>query len=216
MHLLLSELFVFYEMTALPKVFWAVVARTHLAWKPRKSWDRELEHLQSQPGATAFTWEHFVLFMKRPYASLLPAREARQRYDRLKQSGSASDFVREQVPELEGTPYHPGGSMFDDFMNGLKADVRRFVEEHAPTGWWTNIQDLYQKAVDYEINDLARTGTSSGGGGGQQSAQMHIRLNLSLSLVSVAMQAEREVVALFWQGASSKACCWWQQWWRWG
>ena len=168
-HFFLSELSAFYEMTALPKVFWAVVARTHLAWKPRESWDRELEHLQSQPGATAVTWEHFVLFMKRSYASLLPARETRQRYDRLKQTGSVRDFVREQVQlvrELTGTPYQPGGSVFDDFINGLKADVRRFVEDHAPTGWWTNIQDLYQKAVDYEINGLARTGTSGSGGGG--------------------------------------------------
>ena len=176
MQFFLSELAAFYEMTGLPKVFWAAVARTHLAWKPRKPWDRELEYLQSLPGAPAITWDQFVSFMKRSYASLLPAREARHRYDRLKQTGSVRDFVREQVQivrELEGTPYHPGGSVFDDFMGGLKPDVRRFVEDHAPTGWWTNIQGLYQKAVDFEINGLARARAGSparADRGNQQSA----------------------------------------------
>ncbi|KAA6430035.1 MAG: hypothetical protein FRX49_00466 [Trebouxia sp. A1-2] len=59
------------------------------------------------------------------------------------------------VRELDGTPYHPGGSVFDDFRNGLKPDVRKFVDDHASTGWCTNIKDLYQKALEYEINGLA-------------------------------------------------------------
>ena len=68
------------------------------------------------------------------------------------------DYVRELVQvvrELEGTPYHPGGSVFDDFIEGLKSDVRRFMQDYAPTGWWTDINDLYQKALDYEVNGLA-------------------------------------------------------------
>ena len=46
-------------------------------------------------------------------------------------------------------------AVFDDFIKGLKSDVRRFVQDHAPTGWWTDIHDLYQKALDYEVNGLA-------------------------------------------------------------
>ena len=30
-----------------------------------------------------------------------------------------------------------------------------FVEDHAPTGWWTSISDLYQKALDFEVNGLS-------------------------------------------------------------
>ena len=63
----LSVLAAFYEMTGLPKVFWAAVACTYLAWKPRKSWDRELEYLQSLPGAPAVLWDQFMSFMKRSY-----------------------------------------------------------------------------------------------------------------------------------------------------
>ena len=104
-------------MTAVPKVFWAVAAGTHLAWKPRKSWDCALEHLQSHPCVTAVTWEHFVLFMKRSYAILLPAHDTRQRYDRLRQAGSVRDFVREvsctsrssvTLAQLIGTDLRPG------------------------------------------------------------------------------------------------------------
>ena len=35
------------------------------------------------------------------------------------------------VRELEGNPYHPGGSVFDDCIKGLKSVVCRFVEDHA-------------------------------------------------------------------------------------
>ena len=49
--------------------------------------------------------------------------------------------------------------MFDDFIRGLRSDVRRFVEDHAPKGWWTNIHDLYQKALDFGFNGLASNGT---------------------------------------------------------
>ena len=68
--------------------------------------------------------------MKRSFASMLPAREARQAYKKLQQTGSVKQFVREQIQirrELEGTPFHPGGSVFDDFIDGLKPDVKAFV-----------------------------------------------------------------------------------------
>lgn len=40
-------------------------------------------------------------------------------------------------------------------MKGLKSDVRMFVKDHAPKGWWTSISDLHQKALDFQINGLA-------------------------------------------------------------
>ncbi|DBA85571.1 TPA: hypothetical protein ACH3X2_005661 [Trebouxia sp. C0005] len=112
-----------------------------------------MQHLKSLPHHDVITWDDFGSFMKRSYASLLPAREASQRYAKLKQTGSVKEFVREQmqvVRELDGTPYHPGGSVFDDSRNGLKPDVCKFVDDRAPTGWYTNMKELYQKALDYE------------------------------------------------------------------
>ena len=154
----LTELKSFNVLTGLPKVFWGLLARMHLSWRVRKSWDQEIKHLQTQSGNASVDWDDFEVFMRRSFANMLPAREARRRYDKLSQTGSVKDYVRELVQvvrELEGTPYHPGGSVFDDFIKGLKSDVRRFVQDHAPTGWWTDINDLYQKALDYEVNGLA-------------------------------------------------------------
>ncbi|KAL3155224.1 hypothetical protein ABBQ32_013163 [Trebouxia sp. C0010 RCD-2024] len=88
----------------------------------------------------------------------LSAREARHPYNGLKQNGSVMEFVREQIQlvhELEDTPFHPGGSVFDDFIRGLKSDVQTFVQDHTPSGWWTEIKDLYQKALDFEMKGIA-------------------------------------------------------------
>ena len=40
----LDEVTAFNERTVLPQVFWAEVAQTHLHWRSRKSWDREMQH----------------------------------------------------------------------------------------------------------------------------------------------------------------------------
>ena len=88
----------------------------------------------------------------------MPAREAKQRYSSLTQTGTVKQYVHdmmEVVRELEGTVFHPGGCVFDDFIDGLKPSVQRFVQDNAPSGWWTNIRDLYQKALDYELNGVA-------------------------------------------------------------
>ena len=92
----------------------------------RKSWDREMQHLKSLPDPVVITWDDFVSFMKRQYTSLLPAREASRCYAKLKQTSSEKHFVREQVQvvrELDGTPYHLGGSVCDGFRNARCAQV---------------------------------------------------------------------------------------------
>ena len=154
----LNELSGYYEITLLPESVWALFARNYLAAKPRKLWDREVEHLHRMSGSKMLAWKDFETFMRRAYASVIPAREARHQYKQLQQTGSVKEFVREQtqlVRELESTPYHPGGSVFDDFIDGLKPEVQRFVQDNAPAGWWTSIKDLYQKALDFEMNSVA-------------------------------------------------------------
>ena len=72
--------------------------------------------MQAQPGKTSDDWDDFEVFMRRSFADLLPARNARRRYERLKQTGVVKDCVPkivQVVRELEGTPYQPGGSVFD-------------------------------------------------------------------------------------------------------
>ena len=145
-------------------------ARNFLSASPRKKWDREIEHLQREAGSALIEWKDFDTFMLRSYASMLPAREARHRYAGLRQNGTVKEFVREQIQlvrELEDTPFHPGGSVFDDFIKGLKPDVQCFVQDHAPAGWWTEIKDLYQK--DFEMNGLASVRARATGRSPEQS-----------------------------------------------
>ena len=132
----------------------------------------EIRHLQTQFGKTSVDWDDFEMFMRRSFANTLPAHEARCRYDKLSQTGLVKDYVHELVQvvrELQGTPYHPGGSVFDDFIKRLKSDVHSFVQVHASTGGWTDINDLYRKALDYEVNGLAsRRGRECGPEGTNQ------------------------------------------------
>lgn len=75
--------------------------------------------------------------MLRSYASRLPARKARHRYNGLRQNGTVKEFFHEQIQlvrELEDTPFHPDGSVLHDLIKGLKPDVHCFVQDHAPAG----------------------------------------------------------------------------------
>jgi len=132
--------------------------------------------------------------MRHSFANLLPAREARRCSDRL-HCGSVKDYVRQLVQvvrELEGTPNHPGGSVFADFIKGLKSDMCRFVQDHATTGWWNNISGVYQNALDYEVNSLAN--------GRVRDHSLNVltsqRLADLVTLMCVAMQARKETAPL--------------------
>ena len=55
----LTELKSFNVLTGLPKVFWGLLARMHLSWRVRKSWDQEIKHLQTQSGNASVDWDDF-------------------------------------------------------------------------------------------------------------------------------------------------------------
>jgi len=135
----LSDLKSFFELRTLPSVFWGMMARDHLNWRTNLQWDCKKESLKLQRGANycGVSRQDFEAFMQRSFASLMPAREAKQRYSKRKQTGSVREYVRDilqVVRELQGTVFHPGGSVFDDFIDGLKPGVQRFVQDNAPTG----------------------------------------------------------------------------------
>lgn len=142
----LQELRFFFDITCMPRAVWSLFACNFLSASLPKKWGPEVEHLQRKAGSAVIESKDFDTFMLRSNASMLPAHEARHRYNGLRQNGSVKEFVREQIQlvrELEGTPFHPGGGVFDDFIKGLKPDVQCFVQDHAPAGWWTEIKDLY-------------------------------------------------------------------------
>ena len=84
-------------ITGLPKPFWGMLSRPHLDWKVRKSRDREIKHLQSQLGKSFVDWSDFEVFMKRSFVTMLSARDARRRFERLRRTGSVKNNVRESM-----------------------------------------------------------------------------------------------------------------------
>ncbi len=108
-------------------------------------------------GPDAVTWDMFEHFMHEQYGLLQPATEIRSAYDELHQSDfdTVSAFVREfrlKERELVGTPYHPGGGAIIDFIKKLTPAVRKYVQDNAPEGWWTDVKQVYMKALNYELN----------------------------------------------------------------
>ena len=153
------------QLSLLPERLWGSYATSFLSGKALDLWELEFEDLERAEGLQAVTWSRFEQFMLKTYETLLPVNEARERYDKLRHTGSVEDFVRNMrhsVRELEGTVLHPGGSVIVDFLAKLKPDVRGFVENNAPEGWWTSVNQLYQKALLYEMNQRAAVAVRGG------------------------------------------------------
>ena len=94
------------------------------------------------------------------YGQLQPACEARAAYEELRESSfdSVSSFIhafRIKERELVGTPYHPGGGAIFDFIRNLTPAVRKYVQDVAPEEWWTDVQQVYKKALNFELNERA-------------------------------------------------------------
>jgi len=148
----------YFELNGLPERLWGLYATTFLKGKALDLWELEFEEVEQNEGAHAVTWGRFEQFMLQSYGSLLPVREARDRYDKLQQTGSVADFVRnmrQAVRELQGSVLHPGGSVIIDFIAKLKPEVRSYVQNNAPEGWWTSISPVYKKALQFEMNQRA-------------------------------------------------------------
>ena len=117
-------------------------------------WECELNDL-SDSGLSP-TWDMFKETMISYYGTVIPAREQRAKYLKCVQSGRVMDFVTELIviiQTLKSTDFAPSPmDVVEHFINGLKADVTKYVEDNAPQGWWTDPKPLYEKAIPYEVN----------------------------------------------------------------
>ncbi|DBB02965.1 TPA: hypothetical protein ACH3X1_013558 [Trebouxia sp. C0004] len=71
---------------------------------------------------------------------------------------TVSEFVREfrlKERELVGTPYAPAGGAIIDFIKKLNPAVRRYVQDNAPEEWWTDVKQVFKKALNFEMNKRA-------------------------------------------------------------
>ncbi len=72
--------------------------------------------------------------------------------DVLAEGSSAVSWDQFKERELIGTPYHPGGSAIIDFIKKLTPAVRKYVQDNAPEEWWTDVEQVYKKSLQYELN----------------------------------------------------------------
>ena len=101
---------------------------------------------------------------------MAPDREARARYNKLRQTGTVSHYVQETrnlVRELKDSKWPVGdGELITHFIDGLKSSEQQYVEENSPPGGWSDSGDLYEKALNYEYNLSASRARRNGNGHG--------------------------------------------------
>ena len=59
------------------------------------------------------------------------------------------------IRELTGTPFYPGGSAIIDVLEKLNPAVQTYVQDIAPDGWYTDISQVYAKALNWEYKRQA-------------------------------------------------------------
>ena len=163
-------------------------------------WELELDDIVNEGGLSAVTWSKFESCMTEQYSSLMPERKARTKYDTLVHKDSVTTFVRgfrQCMRELSGTNFHPAGSAMLDFLKKLKAPVRKYVQDNAPDGWYQNITQLYEKALNWEYNKQAAVVVEQD----QQKSSQRTKLNSSLT-------------GLMKEACQSSACTYSQRFWR--
>ena len=156
----LSLLQRYIAVTGLPLVSWGIMTAHFLQKSALLLWEIKFQGLITSHGPTAVTWRMFEKFMQDKYGQLQPACQIRAAYEELRESDfdSVSSFIRAfriKERELVGTPYHPGGSAIFDFNRKLTPAVRTYVQDNAPEDWWTDVQQVYKKALNYELNKRA-------------------------------------------------------------
>ena len=143
-------------------------ALNFLTDKPFKMWASQLEDLQA--AGKSGTWEEFSTFLFASFGSVAPDREARARYNKLRQTGTVSHYVQETrnlVRELKDSKWPVGdGELITHFIDGLKSSEQQYVEENSPPGGWSDSGDLYEKALNYEYNLSASRARRNGNGHG--------------------------------------------------
>ena len=104
-------------------------------------------------------WVKFESFMLSTFGTIAPLSEAYKVYEQCKQTSTVAEFVsrlRACAQRLKGTFLQQSeGSLTIKFFNGLKPSILKLVEDSAPVGWWTSIEQVFQKAINFELNQAA-------------------------------------------------------------
>lgn len=139
---------------------WVEYASTFLDGHPDKLWHSEYANLQQTMNPVP--WEKFENFMHTTFGTIAPLSEAYKEYEHCKQTGTVAEFasrLRACALRLKGTFLEQSeGSLTIKFFNGLKPSILKLVEDSAPAGWWTSTEQVFEKAINFELNQAAALG----------------------------------------------------------
>ena len=149
------------DLATVPKHQWGKYTITYLEGEALPVWEAEASMLESKN--EHITFENVSNFLISNFASLLPARDARQRFDQLTQTGTVAGYVRDMkklVHLMKDTNLQVSkGDVIWHFIKGLKQNVKSYVEDNAPESeWWTTSEAVFGKARNYELNHSMNVG----------------------------------------------------------
>ena len=156
----LRKLQQYLKLSRVPLHEWFEYASTFLEGQPDKLWHSEYAIMQQTMNLVP--WDKFESFMLSTFGTIAPLSEAYKEYEQCKQTTTVAEFVsrlRACAQRLKGTFLQQSeGSLTIKFFNGLKPNILKLVEDSAPVGWWTSTEQVFQKAINFELNQAAALG----------------------------------------------------------
>ena len=148
------------KLSRVPSHEWVEYASTFLEGQPDKLWHSKYAIMQQTMNPVP--WVKFESFMLSTFGTIAPLCEAYKEYEQCKQTSTVAEFVsrlRACAQRLKGTFLQQSeGSLTIKFFNGLKLSILKLVEDSAPVGWWTSTEQVFQKAINFKLNQAAALG----------------------------------------------------------
>ena len=133
-------------------------AAQYLEGQPDKLWYTEKDVIAlTKP--EALDWSDFENFLQRAFGKIAPMTDYFKEYEDLKQETTVIDYVsrmRTCINKLKGSFLEPSeGTICVKFLRGLKPVIAKLVQNAAPDGWFTSVDQVYAKALTFETNKAA-------------------------------------------------------------
>lgn len=133
-------------------------AAQYLEGQPDKLWYTEKDVI-ALTKSEALNWSDFENFLQRAFGKIAPMTDYFKEYEDLRQETTVIDYVsrmRTCVNKLKGSFLEPSeGTICVKFLRGLKPMIAKLVQNAAPDGWFTSVDQVYAKALTFETNKAA-------------------------------------------------------------
>lgn len=131
-------------------------AAQFLEGQPDKLWSTEKDLIAM---SKTLVWSDFESFLQRSFGRIAPMTDYFKEFEDLKQETTVIDYISRMktcANKLKGTFLEPNeGTLVVKFLRGLKPHFLKLVQNAAPDGWWTSVDQVYARALTFETNRAA-------------------------------------------------------------